>query len=202
MLGTILGIASAALSIARSLTVIASAISVVAHTIISVCKALGLIENPNMKTEDLGEKALVAQEMEHLKPENFKTFEEYVKAIENFKVDPAQAEKYTLEEKMQKGLELTTGLLIDKYGESAAEVLREVAKRPDFFDDIRTLQYLEKASSVELNIGDISKLLDGKLKNVDAIIDAKEQMSNVEKIINPEITPRQLQQLIDKQKQE
>lgn len=197
MLGTILSIASAALSIAKSLTVIASSISVVAQTVLFVCKELGLIETPDMKTEDLGEKALVALETEQLKPENFKTFEEYVHAIEKFEVDPAKAEKYSVEEKMQKGLELTTGLLIDKYGDTAGEVLKEVAKRPDYFDTTRTLQYLEKASTSQINIGDISKLLDGKLKNVDSILDAKQQIHTIEKAINPEITSRQLQQIID-----
>lgn len=200
MLNVIIGIASAAVSIAKSITVIASAVSVVAHTVISVCKALGLIENSNMKTEELGEKALVAQETDQLKPENFQTFEEYVKAIENFNVDPVKAEKYSLEEKLQKGLELTTGLLIGKFGETAGEVLREAAKRPDFFDSTRTLHYLEKASSNELNIGNISKLLDGKLKNIDMIMETKGQMNSTEKGLNPELTSRQLQQMIDQQK--
>ncbi|WP_129727911.1 hypothetical protein [Ectobacillus funiculus] len=199
LISALVGIVSVAVSVAESLTVITTAISIVAHTVISVCKALGLIENPEIKTEDLGEKALVAEE-EGLKPEKFKTYEEYVQIIEKFEIDPLKAEKYTSEQKMQKGLELTSGLLIDKYGLSAGDVLREVAKRPIFFDTARTLHYLEKTSSNDLNIGDVSKFLDGKLKNVEALLHAKEQVISIEKIINPEATPRQLQQIIDAQK--
>ncbi|MCM3362256.1 hypothetical protein [Niallia sp. MER TA 168] len=198
--GAILSVISTAVSIARSVAVIATAVHVVANVVIDICKQLGLIEDKNLDPVELGEKALAAEEERGIVPEKFDRYEDYVREIENFKVDDSYVDKWTKEEKEQRGFELGTGLLVEKYGTSVADVLMEIGKRPDFFTVDRTKLYLEKNATNEIDMQEISKFLDGKLKNVDVMKKINEQMINIENEINPTISQQEAQRSINLQK--
>lgn len=115
LIAAICGIASAALSVAKALGAVGLAIEgvkMVVNSLVNVCKSLGLIKEET-KPEELGDKAIQAEE-QGIKPENFKTYEEYVKAVENFEIDPEKSKLTTEKEKAVKASELSAGLLLEK----------------------------------------------------------------------------------------
>lgn len=115
LIAAICGIASAALSVAKSLGAVGLAIEgvkMVVNSLVNVCKSLGLIKEET-KPEELGDKAIQAEE-QGIKPENFKTYKEYVKAVENFEIDPEKSKLTTEKEKAVKASELSAGLLMEK----------------------------------------------------------------------------------------
>ena len=115
LIAAICGIASAALSVAKALGAVGLAIEglkMVVNSLVNVCKALGLIEE-DTDPEELGDKAIQAEES-GIKPENFKTYEDYVKAVENFEIDPEKSKLTTEKEKAVKASELSAGLLLEK----------------------------------------------------------------------------------------
>jgi hypothetical protein len=198
--GAIVSVISVAVSIARSVAVIATAVYVVANMVIDICKQLGLIEDKTIEPVDLGEKALAAAESKGIVPEKYERYEDYVKEIEKFEVDSSNVDKWTKEEKEQRGFEVATGLLVEKYGTSVADVIIEIAKRPDFFTANRAQLYLEKNATNEIDMQDISKYLEGKLKNVDAMMKVNEKMMDFEAKMNPSISQLEAQRTINLQK--
>lgn len=115
IIGAVCAIASAALTVAKTLGAIGLAIEgikTVVNAIIAVCKALGLIEEKT-EPEELGDKAIQAEE-EGIVPKNFDTYEDYVKAVEEFEVNPEKSKIITEEQKLLKASELSSGLLIEK----------------------------------------------------------------------------------------
>jgi hypothetical protein len=196
----IVSVFTAAVNIARSVAVIATAVHVVASAVIDVCKQLGLIEDKSLEPAELGEKALAAEEEKGIVPEKFERYVDYVKEIENFNVDESKVDKWSKEEKEQKGFELGTGLLVEKYGTSIADVMMEMAKRPDFFTADRAKLYMEKTASNDIDMQEISKFLDGKLKNVDVMTKINEQMIHIESEMNPNNSQLEAQRAINLQK--
>jgi hypothetical protein len=85
-------------------------------------------------------------------------------------------------------------------GTSVADVITEIAKRPDFFTANRAQLYLEKYAANEIDMQDISKYLDGKLKNVDAMMKVNEKMLDIEAEVNPSNSQLEAQRTINLQK--
>lgn len=188
--GAVCAIASAAVSVAKTLGAIGLAvegIKAVVNAIISVCKSLGLIEEKT-EPEELGDKALQAEE-EGIKPEKFDTYEEYVKAVEEFEIDPEKSKKYTTEEKLLKASELTSGLLIEKMPGI------NITSFPDVL-----LQYSPEKIAAIINtlkdgkgetFNNILGVISNKEKDPDKISDGIGGLVSVEKILNPELSDSQ-----------
>lgn len=92
-----------------------------------------------------------------------RSYEDYVREIEKFEVDESRVDKWSKRKKSRR-FELGTGLLIEKYGTLIADVFMEIAKRPEFFTADCAKLYLEKNSNNEMDMQEISKFHDGKLK--------------------------------------
>lgn len=77
-----------------------------------IAKELGILspEAGEKDVEELGDKVIQARE-KGIKPENYETYEEYMKAIENFKVDPVKSSKISLKEKLADGIGLLSTLI-------------------------------------------------------------------------------------------
>ncbi|GAE27531.1 hypothetical protein JCM9140_3683 [Halalkalibacter wakoensis JCM 9140] len=185
--------------IINTVVIAIKAIQVIANTIMAVCKELGLIENKDINVEELGSKALAAEE-EGIKPENFETYEAYVKEIEKFEVDPTKAESWSEEEKATRGTIVTTGLLLEKYGPVVADVIVELSKRPDFFTTDRVKLYLDLASDQQIDIQQISRYLNGDIKNFNELRTINDVMLEIETKLNPHLTTEEKQQNINEQK--
>ncbi|MDY6294970.1 MAG: hypothetical protein SPL45_01550, partial [Schwartzia succinivorans] len=73
-----------------------------AQIIMGILKGLGLIK-PEEDVEDLGDKALQAEE-EGITPEKYDSYEEYLKAVEEFEIDPEKSKEIDEGKKLEKGV--------------------------------------------------------------------------------------------------
>lgn len=144
--------------------------------------ALGIIkEDTNL--EELGDKALQA-EQEGIKPENFKTYDEYVRKIETFELDPEKSKKLSPEEKNRRGIEVMSGMVLDAMGPNVPmqkflEIVLANNNRGYFESRIGELS---KAIADNRNfIGDIVGVLSGSEKNAAKVKDVVENFVQLEK---------------------
>lgn len=179
------GISSVVSNSSTLLTALAIAIpatGVLAKAIVAIdtiSRILGLLK-PNETTEDIGERALQAQEA-GISPEDYATYKEYVAAIKNFELDPKKSEQYSDTEKMLAGIGVQYWGFEEKFGVGAGDILTKTVESPDYFTGERLASFLDKVESVS----DVVKYFDGKLSsNERNAVEAK--LVEAEKAINPE----------------
>lgn len=130
----LIAIGSALLAVTKAVGALSLAVQglkVIANAIVSLAKSLGLIK-ADMKTEDLGDKAIQSG----LKPEDFDTYEEYTKAVEKFETDPERSKQISEEEKLNKGIEIATNLMAEKYGDGVGQFIAKTAvENREFFNE-------------------------------------------------------------------
>lgn len=187
IIGVICGIASAALSVAKAIGAIGLAvegIKVVVSSMVNVCKSLGLIKEET-QLEELGDKAIQAEE-EGLKPENFDTYEAYVKAVENFEINPEKSKLTTEKDKHIKAAELSAGLLMEKMPGV------EIAGFPVAFSNLPPEKIAAIVSTLKDGIGDVFNSIMGvvtnKEKDTAKISEGLNALVAVEKELNPSIS--------------
>ena len=78
------------------------AVAVIGQILMTVAKALGLIEDDQQSVEDLGDKAIQAAD-EGIVPENYESYEQYLHDVENFELDLEKSASIKQEEKIAKG---------------------------------------------------------------------------------------------------
>ena len=131
ILGAVAGIVATAVSVTKTITVVGTALKTLGDALIGIAKTLGLI-SPEEKVEDLGDKAIQAEE-QGINPEDFTTYAEYVKSVENFEVDSEKSKEISEDEKSLKGIELATGLTIEHFGDKLCRHFIYLFKRTEFF---------------------------------------------------------------------
>lgn len=192
MLAIFATIISVATTITKALAVVGMAIEglkVIGKAIIGIGKALGLIK-PETQVEDLGEKALQSG----LKPEDFKSYDEYFKAVENFdlkSVPPEQRKNFTPEEKTAKGIELSTGILLEKVPQlPIAEFANYLSNNPDWLKNnsklVAGIFDLAKTSATDFSLA--VKYMNGTEKNVEKKDAAIDILAGVQKSVNPSLS--------------
>lgn len=178
---------SAVSSIVTAIKAIVPVLRAVANVVMSICQTLGLIK-PEEKVEDLGDKAIQAGD-EGIKPENYANYQDYVKAVQDFQVDPEKSKRITPEEKMAKALEVQANLLAEKAPELGVEdYLNLIANHMDYFTPERSTELgklLLTESGAVVNVADV---LNGTEKNPDKINEAYDTLAKVEKQIDPTIS--------------
>ena len=190
IIAAICGIASAALSVAKALGAVGLAIEgvkMVVNSLVSVCKALGLIKEET-EPEELGDKAIQAEE-QGIKPENFKTYEEYVKAVENFEIDPEKSALTTEKEKHVKASELAAGLLMEKMPDVniAGIPLLAVKLPPEKIAAI--ISTLKDGIGATYN--NIIGVVTNKEKDTSKIADGLNGLALIEKKLDPALTDQE-----------
>lgn len=175
---TVITVCRVAVAVATSVSAIATAVSAVAH-------AFGLTKTTN--PEQLGDKALQADE-DGIHPDNYDTFQEYLDAVEEFEIDPEKSKKWTKEEKEMRALQISSTLLIDKFGKNAETMIYEMAKNPEHFTIERSKAYLEIAEDKGIDIENIKLLLDNELDDYKDMLEADNAMYDIEKTINPQLS--------------
>ena len=104
----------------------------VIETIVDILKDLGIIEN-NEKPEEIGDKCKQAEEA-GIDRTKFDKFEEYEKAIREFKLDPEKSEKISLEDKLKYAFGFYSMMLEEKH-KIAFEDFAKLSKYLIRFDD-------------------------------------------------------------------
>jgi hypothetical protein len=199
IISTVISVAVKVVSIIGELGIGLKGLEVIGKVLVSIAKSLGLIEDENVETEELGDKALQA-EMEGIKPENYETYQEYMKEIENFEIDPEKSRKLTEKEKIEKGIEITSALLVEKYGPDVQGLILETVKNPEFFNSERVKEYIKLADGDKISYSEITNYLDGNIRNFDHIDKVSDAMVDIEKKIDPNISDIDAQKTINAQK--
>lgn len=195
ILGTIMAIAAAATTVTKSLAVVGLAVQglkTVGNILTSLGKALGLIK-PETNVEDLGDKAIQSG----YDPEDFDCYAEYVKAVEEYELDPEASKLTTDEEKLNKGIELAAGVTIEKYNEfPIQEFCIAMGENPEYFTESKMgeiaklmeedgqyipgiLNYIDGTEKDETKIKGIVDTLVGVEKRADSSISDKDALKNV-----------------------
>lgn len=191
-MGIIAGIVSAAVAVAETLAVAKLAIEglkMLCGALMCIAKALGLLQ-PENKVDELGDKALQAEEA-GIVPENFDTYAEYVKQVEEFEVDPEKSALYTDTEKVLKGTELTAGVMLEEFPDLPVEQFFTYAgKNPEYFTEARMEALGEQVKEEPGLLRDVLGYLDGSEKNDLKLDHTMAALVDIEKKIDPEISDR------------
>ncbi len=191
ILGAVAGIVATAVSVTKTITVVGTALKTLGDALIGIAKTLGLI-SPEEKVEDLGDKAIQAEE-QGINPEDFTTYAEYVKSVENFEVDSEKSKEISEDEKSLKGIELATGLTIEHFGDKfpVEEFFKFAAKHPEFFREDRMSEF------GKIMENDPDKAIDAfNYMNLTETNDAKVEeaistLKDIEKTVDPDISDRE-----------
>jgi hypothetical protein len=190
ILGTIGAIASLAVTAVKSLGALGLAIQglkVIGDALLGVAKMLGIV-SPDRKVEDLGDRALQAEE-QGIKPENFDTYEAYVKAIEGYKTDPEKSKLIPEEDKVKKGIELSAGVWMERFPDlPIVEFCKLAGEIPEYLTSDRMEQIEKMALDDGTCLPEIVSYLDGTGKNDVELEKAINQLMKVEKNVNPGIS--------------
>lgn len=175
-------------AILKAIRVAATVVTAVAHAVTAISHAFGLTKSTN--AEELGEKALQAEE-QNIRPEDFQSYEDYVKEVEAINLDPERSSRWTKEQKEAKTAEVGTMLLTERFGQNAVTLIGDVAKHPDFFTPQRATHYLQEAQGQNIDLTKVSDLLNNKTTDLSSVIEAKDLMYDIEKSLNPNLSMSQ-----------
>lgn len=159
-------------------------LKIVASAIITIGKALGLIK-PETKVDELGDKAIQSE----FKPEDFDTYEQYVKAVEEYDLDPEKSKEISEEEKLAKGAELSAGVTIERLGDPMGGILNVLVGNPEYTTPERMAEFADLCIKKDgVYIPDLSKYFTGESIEIESAIEIMEMLSDIECKINPDLS--------------
>ena len=149
-------------------------------------QALGII-GPDENAKELGDKAIQAEE-EGITPENYDSYEEYMDAVRKFELDPEKSEQIEDEDKLKKGTEIFTTVMVDRLGKvSAEDLLVVMAKNPIYFENRMPL-LMEKLKDTPEKLKDITDFMQGRHYSPEKDDEVASVLYDVEKKVNPDAT--------------
>ena len=156
----------------------------VASIITGILKGLGIIDSGETP-EDLGDKAIQAEES-GIKPEDFDSYEEYVKAVQAFETDPEKSAQITENQKIEKGMEITTKVAVERFGDSfIVEFAPLLAAYPLFFKGQEPYYfYTEKFKETPELLADMARFLKGNEADATKAEKTLETIFDIEKMKN------------------
>jgi hypothetical protein len=188
---TIAAIAAAATTVVKTLAVAGLAVQglkVIGNLLTTLGKALGLIKQET-KVEDLGDKAIQSE----YNPEDYDSYADYVKAVEDYDLDPEKSKLTTEEEKIKKGMELASGATIEKYKEfPMTEFCVAVGQNPEYFTDAKMKAIADDLIQKDGQyVSSILNYVNGSEKDSAKIQSAVDALVNVEKSVNSGISDKE-----------
>lgn len=194
-IGSVLSTAStilSALSVAMPQLAKIAAILDIALTILN-------LQGQDENIEEIGEKVLEGYELD-IKPADFSSYDEYIAAIRNIKLDPEKSDKFNLGEKLAAGITVQSWGMEEKYGKGSSDFLvhilndaPKIAKGEGYFTEGRVQNILEKIKDV----ADVAKYFSNKLNPDDSNTVGK-QLIAAEQELNPDKSTREIYQEIEK----
>lgn len=190
ILGTIAAIAAAATTVTKTLAVVSLAVQglrTIGNVLTSLGKALGLIK-PEIKVAELGDKAIQSG----YNPEDFDSYAEYVRNVEDYDLDPEKSMLTTEEEKITKGMELAAGVTIEQYQEFPIEdFCVAIGQNPEYFTEANMGEIAKLMQADGQHIPSILNYVNGTEKDSVKIQTAVDTLLGVEKNVNPGITDKE-----------
>jgi len=194
-IGSVLSTAStilSALSVAMPQLAKIAAILDIALTILN-------LQGQDENIEEIGEKVLEGYELD-IKPADFSSYDEYIAAIRNIRLDPEKSDKFNLGEKLAAGITVQSWGMEEKYGKGSSDFLvhilndaPKIAKGEGYFTEGRVQNILEKIKDV----ADVAKYFSSKLNPDDSNTVGK-QLIAAEQELNPDKSTREIYQEIEK----
>lgn len=191
IIGAITAIAAAATTVVKALTVVGSvltALKAIGNVLVNLGKALGLIK-PEMKIEDLGDKAIQSG----YNPEDYDSYSDYVKAVEDYDdLDPEKSKVIKEEEKIKKGMELAAGATIEKFqGFPIEDFCTAIGQNFEFFTEAKINEIAKLMQADGQQIPSILNYINGTEKDPMKIQSAVDTLVNIEKSANSEISDKE-----------
>ena len=187
-IATILSIGAALTKAVALVGMAVEGLKIIGRAVMGIAKALfPNAFKPETTVEDLGDKAIQSG----FKPEDFKSYEEYVKAVEDFKTDPEKSKTISEEMKTAKGIELTTGLLAEKAPTlPVGDLVDYLTKNPILMKDNNKLiaGIFSLANKDQGTFSEIVKYMNGTEKDFDKRLSAINTIANILKEISPEMS--------------
>lgn len=169
----------------------------IVNIVIGIVKGLGIV-SPEENATDLGDKALQAEEA-GIKPENYDSYEEYLKAVEKFETNPERSTEIKEDDKLQKSAEVITATLIERYGDAVTALFAMIAKNPTYFEQ-RMPFFTEMQKTDSSTFADITRYMSGKETDINKADTTLEKIFDVEKKVEPDKTIADMMKDIEKMK--
>lgn len=191
MFGLIIGaIVSVATTVVKALAVAGLAIEglkKLANAFVALGKALGLLK-PETRVEDLGDQVIQAEQA-GIKPEDFTSYAEYMKKVEEFKVDPEKSKLIPEEDKLKKGIAVTAALAAEKYPDFPMEAFAKYAiTNPQYFTADRMTEFGKLFGSGLDMAKTVFGYMSGTERNGNKLESAQNTLLKIEKAVNPNIS--------------
>lgn len=159
----------------------------VADILTYICKKLGILPS-DIQEEEMGDKAIQAKDV-GITPEKFDTYQEYLKVIQDFKIDPEKSHKISTEAKLAKAMELEVLFLKEAKPEMAVlSFLGIIARHMEYFSPEKVDALGKMLVSANDLIVNIDAVLNKGEKNPEKIEAAYEKLADIEKQIDPGIS--------------
>lgn len=194
--GVVGSIVAAAGSVVKALAVTGLAVDglmKVGGVLLNLAKFLGLIK-PQIQIDELGDKAIQSG----YDPEQYDTYAKYVEAVEAFdSLDPERSKHISEEDKIKRGMELATGVMIERYQDFPIDKFCvEIGKRPDFFAENAIKKVGEMIIKSGDFISDILGYLNGTEKNDSKLEEMVGSLSDVCKADNPNLSDDEIADIV------
>ena len=145
---------------------------------------LGLIKEEN-DVNTLGDKKIKATES-GVVPEKYSTYGDYLKALEDFEVDPERSLEISDDEKLKAGTQTQLEILVDKFGPDVVKDMSDLmAKNLDYFEK-RAPLYAEVQVSDSDFIPNVTQTILGKESDIEKYENTLDKMCEIEKKVEPE----------------
>lgn len=198
-IGSVLSTAStilSALSVAMPQLAKIAAIVDIALTILN-------LQDQDENIEEIGEKVLEGYELD-IKPADFSSYDEYIAAIRNIKLDPEKSDKFNQGEKLAAGITVQSWGMEEKYGKGSSDFLvhilndaPKIAKGEGYFTEGRVQNILEKIKDVS----DVAKYFSNKLNPDDSNTVGKKLVA-AEQELNLDKSTREIYQELDQHRKD
>jgi Sec-independent protein translocase protein TatA len=187
--GIILGTVAAAVGVVKNLAIVGLAVQglkKIGNILTNLGKALGLIK-PETKIDELGDKALQSE----YKPEDYDSYAEYVKAVEKFDLDAEKSNQISEEDKIKKGMELSTGVIIEEFdGFPIQDFCVTLGKNPEYFTSEKMGEIAKLIKEDGKYISNILNYVNGTEKDELKLQKTIDALTSIDKHINPSISDK------------
>lgn len=180
--------------IVATIAVTIEALKVVVNGIVAIGKALGIVD-PQMDAEELGTRALQAEEM-GITPEQFDSYDEYIKRIQDddWGFDPEK--QRDPKEALQKATEIVSGAAIENLGEKAGEFIRLAGTMSKFFTPERIGALTELFVKDKSDVAKVTDYLSGKEMTSEDMRAAYNTLSTAEKATHPAMKDTEINEFV------
>ena len=163
---------------------------------------VGLLK-PEESIEEIGDKVLQSFDQD-IKPADFSSYDEYISAIRNIKLDPEKSKEFNFGEKITAGTTVMAWGMEEKFGQGSSDLLAHIikdapniAKGEGYFTEGRVQNILEKIKDV----ADVAKYFSNKLNPDDSNAVGK-QLVAAEQELSPDKSKREIYQELDQHRKD